>query len=87
MDDRSPFADVRVEEDGSLSIPELKWRELVFIGALRPEGQLWVRDPTRPLPPFERPDLFPEGLRFRITRSRGRVAIASVPAAGSAPRA
>jgi hypothetical protein len=86
MDDRSPFADVRLEADGSLSIPELKWRELVFIGALRPQGELWVRDPGRPLPPFERPDLFPEGAPFRIRRAGGRVAIVRLPGHDPASR-
>ncbi len=75
MDDRSPFADVRLEEDGSFSIPELKWRELVFVGALKPDAEFWVRDPGRPLPAFERPNLFPENARFRIRRAGGRVAI------------
>ncbi len=33
---QDPFADVVLVEDG-FSIPELKWRELVFIRALVPE--------------------------------------------------
>jgi hypothetical protein len=69
--DQQPFADVVMEEDG-FSIPDLKWRELVFIGALRAEGAHFVRDPTRALPPFERADLFPLGTRFEVTRTRGR---------------
>jgi hypothetical protein len=76
-DDQSPFADVRREDDGSFSIPELKWRELVFIGALRPEAGAYVRDPSRPLPPFAVPDLFPEGRRFRARALGRRVRIES----------
>ncbi len=75
MDDRSPFADVRVDPDGSFSLPELKWRELVFVGAVRPDGEAWVRDPSRPLPPFKVADLFPEGVRFEATADGGRVRV------------
>ncbi len=57
------------------SIPELKWRELLFIGALRREGDAFVRDPSRPLPPFRVPDLFPESVRFLAAREGERVAI------------
>ena len=71
---QEPFADVEVLEDG-FSIPELKWRELVFVGALRADGDGWVRDPFRPLPPFRIPDLFPEGTRFRVERRGGRVVV------------
>jgi hypothetical protein len=70
--DERPFADVQMEEDG-FSIPELKWRELVFVGALRRDGETFVRDPTRPLAPFRAGDLFPEGQRFEATRMGGRV--------------
>jgi hypothetical protein len=71
---REPFADV--ERFGpDFSIPELKWRELVFVGAVRRDGQGWIRDPTRPLPLFRLPDLFPEGVRFRIERREGRVVV------------
>ena len=72
MVDERPFEDVVTTEDG-FSIPELKWRELVFIGALRPEGGAFVRDPSRPLPPFRAGDLFPEGQRFLATPREGRV--------------
>jgi hypothetical protein len=71
-DPQDPFADVVLVE-GGFSIPELKWRELVFIGALRPEGDAFVRDPARPLPPFRHEGLFPEGVRFRVARVAGRV--------------
>jgi hypothetical protein len=72
--DRSPFADVVPQADG-FSIPELKWRELLFIGALRPDGDAYVRDPARPLPEFSLPGLFPAGRRFRAVREGGRVAL------------
>jgi hypothetical protein len=72
---QDPFADM-VLVAGGFSIPELKWRELVFIRALVPEGELFfVRDPKRPLPPFSEPDLFPEGVRFRVERVLGRVVL------------
>jgi hypothetical protein len=71
---QEPFADVLMTAQG-FSIPELKWRELVFVGALRREGAVFVRDPSRPLPPFRLPDLFPEGVRFRIRRAGGRVQV------------
>jgi hypothetical protein len=69
-DDPQPFTDVELSPDG-FSIPELKWRELLFVGALRREGDCFTRDPTRPLPPFRIPDLFPEGVSFRA-QSVGR---------------
>jgi len=72
-----PFEDVRETADG-FSLPELKWRELVFVGAMRAEGALFVRDPSRPLPAFRRPDLFPEGQRFALTRSGRRVVLRRV---------
>jgi hypothetical protein len=73
-DEQLPFADVRREE-GGVSIPELKWRELVFIGALRPTGEagVFARDPARPMPPFRDGELFPEGVRFRAEPRAGRV--------------
>jgi hypothetical protein len=70
--DQSPFADVVLLGDG-FTLPELKWRELLFIGALKPEGDHFVRDPARPLPEFQIPDLFPQGVRLRASRQRGRV--------------
>ncbi len=74
LEGQDPFADVATTEDG-FSIPELKWRELLFVGALRPDGGAFVRDPSRPLPPFRTPDLFPEGVRFRAQTRAGRVHI------------
>lgn len=75
-DEQEPFADVR-EEAGGLSIPELKWRELLFVGALRPVGEdaFYERDPSRPMPPFRKGDLFPEGARFRAERRGERVVV------------
>ena len=76
-DEQRPFEDVR-ELEGGFSIPELKWRELLFVGALRPDGPAFVRDPARPLPPFRAGDLFPEGARFTATAEEGRVRILRV---------
>ena len=74
---QEPFADV-VAVEGGFSIPELKWRELLFILALVPEGDHFLRDPSRPLPPFRQPGLFPDGVRFRVERRRGRVLVLAV---------
>jgi hypothetical protein len=79
MTAQEPFADVRIGPDG-LSLPDLKWRELLFIGALRADGDAFVRDPSRFMPPFALGDLFPAGVRFRVTRRDGaRVTIQRVP--------
>ena len=77
MIDERPFEDVEMTGDG-FSIPELKWRELVFVGALRREGETFVRDPSRPLPPFRAGELFPEGQRFEATPIGGRVRLRRV---------
>ena len=74
-DQQEPFADVLLAPPDGFSIPELKWRELLFIGALRPDGDAFVRDPTRPLPAFRIPDLFPEGARFRAQSDGRRVLV------------
>ena len=76
-DEQEPFADVQVTPDG-FSIPELKWRELLFIGALRPDGGGFVRDPSRPLPPFRLAGLFPDGARFHAERGGERVILRRV---------
>jgi len=81
MVDERPFEDVRPCEVG-FSLPELKWRELLFVGALRAEGATFVRDPARPLPPFAIPDLFPPGVRFRASREGDRVRLEAIPAPG-----
>lgn len=67
-----PFEDVKVTAEG-FSLPELKWRELLFVGALRPDGDAFLRDASRPLPPFRADGLFPDGQRFAVTRDGGRV--------------
>ena len=61
--------------DDGFSIPELKWREIVFIGAVREEPGLglFVRDPSRPMPPFRREGLFPEGQRYAVAAEGGRI--------------
>jgi hypothetical protein len=76
---QEPFADVRQLPHG-FSLPELKWRELLFIGALRAEGDVYMRDPSRPMPPFLVEDPFPPGVRFRLAARDGpRVVIERVP--------
>jgi hypothetical protein len=79
-EEQEPFADVVLLEDG-FSLPELKWRELLFIGVLQPEGDLFVRAPGRALPPFRRAGLFPEGARFRVEVREGRVVVRPVSSA------
>jgi len=71
-DEQQPFADVR-EEAGGFSIPGLKWRELLFTGALRPagDGRGYERDPSRPMPAFRAGELFPQGGRFLAEPLRG----------------
>ena len=83
-DPQDPFADV-VAVEGGFSIPEHKWRELLFIGALRPEGDGFVRDPARPLPPFRQEGLFPRGVVFRAERAGGRVILRPVGGGPEAP--
>ena len=77
MVDGRPFEDVILTVDG-FSLPELKWRELLFIGALRRDGETFVRDSARPLPPFRAGDLFPEGERFTATPIGRRVLLRRV---------
>jgi len=83
---QEPFADVVLLGDG-FSIPRLKWRELVFVGALRPVGERWERDPARPLPPFRIRDLFPIGVSFRAVPEGDRVAIRRDAAEGPSGKA
>jgi hypothetical protein len=77
-DEQSPFADVR-DEAGGFSIPELKWRELLFIGAIRQDGGAFMRDPSRPLPPFVRSGLFPEGVRLTAEPLGPRILVRPLP--------
>jgi GNAT superfamily N-acetyltransferase len=71
---QEPFADVQLTEAG-FSLPELKWRELLFVGALREEDGAIVRDLARELPPFRLSGLFPPGVRLRTRRAGDRVAV------------
>jgi hypothetical protein len=77
-DAQQPFADVQLAPPDGFSIPELKWRELLFVGALRRDGDDFMRDPSRPLPAFGIPDLFPEGARFRAQSDGRRVLVRRV---------
>jgi len=74
-----PFEDVVMTDDG-FSIPALKWRELVFIGAVREEVGLglFVRDPARPMPPFRREELFAEGERYAVAAEGTRIRLRRV---------
>jgi hypothetical protein len=83
-DAQDPFADV-LPAEGGFSIPELKWRELLFVGAMRAEGDGFVRDPARALPPFRQEGLFPEAVVFRAERAGGRIVLRPVGGASEAP--
>ena len=65
MVDERPFENV-TREGSSFLLPRRKWRELLFIGALVPQGDLYIRDPTRPMPAFRDPELILEGVLFRV---------------------
>ena len=70
MVDTRPFENV--ERSGrSFLLPRRKWRELLFIRALVPKGEHFVRDPSRPLPEFRDPDLFPDNAVFRVEPAEG----------------
>lgn len=73
------FEDVKKHDGGVLDVPDLKFRELIFIGALRrlddgsdPETAEVEVDPSRPMPPFREEGLFPPYSRFRVVRRDGR---------------
>ena len=73
------FEDVKQFPGGVLDLPDLKFRELVFIGALRrtDDGHDSERaevevDGSRPMPPFREEGLFPPGSRFFVSRRDGR---------------
>ena len=70
MSDRGPFHDLRpVGDRGAFSVPLRKWREILFVGAMREtEDGIYVRDPSRPLPPMRQPEYFAAGKRFRAER-------------------
>ena len=62
---RDPFFDIEGDASSFL-LPRRKWRELVFIGALKQQGDRYVRDPSRFMPPFDNPDLFMEGYEYEM---------------------
>lgn len=73
------FEDVRKHDGGVLDLPDLKFRELIFIGALKrvddgrdSETAEVVVDETRPMPPFREEGLFPPHSRFAVERRGGR---------------
>jgi hypothetical protein len=76
-DPNKPFLDIE-GEPGSFTIPRRKWRELLFVGALVADGEEFVRDPSRPLPAFRIPDLFPVGARFRVREEGEQVHVERV---------
>ena len=73
-DPNKPFLDIEGDPE-SFTIPRRKWRELLFVGAMVPDGDAYVRDPSRPLPPFRIPELFPVGVRFRVREEGDHVRI------------
>jgi hypothetical protein len=73
------FEDVKKHEGGVLDLPDLKFRELIFIGALKrlddgsdPGKADVIVDPSRPLPPFREEGLFPSHSRYSVERRNGR---------------
>ena len=70
MPDRGPFHDLKpVGNRGAFSVPFRKWREILFVGAMCESADgLYVRDPSRPLPPMRQSEYFAEGKRFRAER-------------------
>jgi hypothetical protein len=73
------FEDVKKHDGGVLDLPDLKYRELIFIGALKrvddgsdPDRAEVVVDPSRPMPPFREEGLFPKDSRFSVERRNGR---------------
>jgi hypothetical protein len=80
------FEDVRKHAEGVLDLPDLKFRELVFIGALKrlddgrdPERAVVEVDETRPMPPFREEGLFPPRSRFSVRRRDGRAVFTRAP--------
>ena len=73
------FEDVKKHDGGVLDLPDLKFRELIFIGALKrlDDGRDFQKaevmvDSSRPMPPFREEGLFPPKSRFRVERKNGR---------------
>jgi len=63
-----PFHDISGDDSGALVLPWRKWREILFVGAMRPVDGGYVRDPERPLPPLRTPRALPLGRKFRVER-------------------
>ncbi len=63
-----PFHDISGDDSGVLVLPLRKWREILFVGAMRPVEGGYVRDPERPLPPLRTPRALPLGRKFRVER-------------------
>lgn len=84
MIDEKPFVDIQIVDD-EISIPELKWREMLFVGGLRPDGDAYVRDPARPMTAFVLSDPFPAGVRFYVRKEGGRVFLRTSPARRPTP--
>jgi hypothetical protein len=72
-----PFLDIQGDM-ASFSIPRRKWRELLFIGAMVPEGEYFVRNPSCPLPAFRVPDLFVTAVRYQVREEGKRAHIQRV---------
>lgn len=70
MSHPGPFHDLRpVGDRGAFSVPLRKWREILFVGAMREtEDGIYVRDPSRPLPLMRQPEYFAADKRFRTER-------------------
>ena len=70
MADQRPYHDLKpAGRARSFSLPARKWREILFVGAMRlDEDGFYRRDPDRPMPPLREPWLFAEGGRFRAER-------------------
>ncbi|MEO5761565.1 MAG: hypothetical protein ABIR28_04550 [Vicinamibacteria bacterium] len=73
------FEDVKKHDGGVLDLPDLKFRELIFIGALKrtddgvsTETADVKVDHNRPMPPFREEGLFPKGSSFTVQRRNGR---------------
>ena len=73
------FEDVKKHDGGVLDLPDQKFRELIFIGALKrvddgsdPDRAEVAVDETRPMPPFREEGLFPPRSRFAVERRGGR---------------
>lgn len=73
-DQAQVFQDIVRTDPRRFDLPDLKFRELVFIGALRTTGAMgrYTRDASRFMPLLREPDLIPEGVIFSVERRGGR---------------